>query len=36
MTTRTTARDRWIDLAVVAGTLWFTLAQFGSQGFGEY
>jgi signal transduction histidine kinase len=31
-----TWRDRWIDLAAVAVTLWFTLAQFGSQGFGEY
>jgi signal transduction histidine kinase len=36
MTTKPTARDRWIDLGVVAVTLWFTLAQFGSQGFGEY
>jgi signal transduction histidine kinase len=31
-----TSRDRWIDLAVMAVALWFTLAQFGSQGFGEY
>jgi signal transduction histidine kinase len=25
-----------VDLAVVAVVLWFTLAQFGSRGFGEY
>jgi signal transduction histidine kinase len=30
------SRDRWMDLAAMAVTLWFTLAQFGSQGFGEY
>jgi signal transduction histidine kinase len=36
MATRLTARDRWIDLLVVAVTLWFTLAQFGSQGFGDW
>jgi signal transduction histidine kinase len=35
MTSRV-SRDRWIDLAVVVVALWFTLAQFGSQGFGEY
>ena len=28
-------RDVLIDLAFVAVVLWFTLAQFGSQGFGE-
>jgi signal transduction histidine kinase len=29
-------RERLIDLAVVMVVLWFTLAQFGSRGFGEY
>jgi signal transduction histidine kinase len=29
-------RDRLVDVAVVVVVLWFTLAQFGSQGFGEY
>jgi signal transduction histidine kinase len=38
MTTRLSqsARDRLVDLAVVLVVLWFTLAQFGSRGFGEY
>jgi signal transduction histidine kinase len=36
MATKPTARDRWIDLGVIAVTLWFTLAQFGSQGFGDW
>jgi signal transduction histidine kinase len=35
MTSRV-SRDRWIDLVVIVVVLWFTLAQFGSQGFGEY
>jgi signal transduction histidine kinase len=30
------SRDRLIDLGVVVAVLWFTLAQFGSQGFGQY
>jgi signal transduction histidine kinase len=29
-------RERAIDLAVVLVVLWFTLAQMGSEGFGEY
>lgn len=29
-------RERLIDLALVVLVLWFTLAQFGSRGFGEY
>jgi signal transduction histidine kinase len=29
-------RDRLIDVVVVVVVLWFTLAQYGSQGFGEY
>jgi signal transduction histidine kinase len=29
-------RDRLVDVAVVLVVLWFTLAQFGSQGFGEF
>jgi signal transduction histidine kinase len=30
-----TWRDRLIDVAVLVVVLWFTLAQFGSQGFGD-
>src|SRR5215208_4524407 len=29
-------RDLLVDIAVVLVMLWFTLAQFGSQGFGQY
>ncbi|HZA90910.1 MAG TPA: histidine kinase [Solirubrobacterales bacterium] len=29
-------RDRLVDVAAVVVVLWFTLAQYGSQGFGEY
>jgi signal transduction histidine kinase len=29
-------RDRLVDVAVMVVVLWFTLAQFGSQGFGEF
>ena len=29
-------RDRLVDVAAVLVVLWFTLAQYGSQGFGEY
>jgi len=29
-------RDRLVDLAVMFVVLWFTLAQFGSRGFGDY
>jgi signal transduction histidine kinase len=29
-------RDRLADIVAVVGVLWFSLAQFGSQGFGEY
>jgi signal transduction histidine kinase len=29
-------RERLVDVAVVLVVLWFTLAQFGSQGFGDY
>jgi signal transduction histidine kinase len=30
------SRERAIDLAIVVFVLWFTLAQAGSQGFGDY
>jgi len=29
-------RDRLVDVVVVLVVLWFSLAQFGSQGFGQY
>lgn len=29
-------RDRLVDIAVVGVVVWFSVAQFGSQGFGEY
>jgi signal transduction histidine kinase len=29
-------RDRLVDVAILLAVLWFTLAQYGSQGFGEY
>ena len=29
-------RDRLVDLGVVAFVIWFSLVQFGSEGFGEY
>jgi signal transduction histidine kinase len=29
-------RDRAVDLAVMLVVLWFTMAQFGSRGFGQY
>jgi signal transduction histidine kinase len=29
-------RDRLLELGLVTAVLWFTLAQFGSRGFGEY
>jgi signal transduction histidine kinase len=31
-----TLRDQLVDVAVLVVVLWFTLCQFGSQGFGEY
>jgi signal transduction histidine kinase len=31
-----TQRDRLVDVAAVIVVLWFSLAQFGSQGFGQY